>query len=208
MSSSVAELLALSGPFMLFAFSMSATPGPNNMMLTASGANFGFRRTLPHMLGISIGCMCLMSAVALGLNAVFQQWPVMQQLLKVSGSLYLLWLAWKIATAPPPEAGEGGTGKRAKPLTFWQAAAFQFANPKAWVMAISGIASFTLTGDAFFRSAVLVIMLMGLVNLPSIAMWAGFGVALGRRLKTPGHWRRFNLLMGGLTAGCVAMILI
>ncbi|GGO88123.1 lysine transporter LysE [Marinobacterium nitratireducens] len=199
----IPDLLAVAGPFVFFAFSMSATPGPNNMMLTASGANYGFVRTLPHMLGISVGCMLLMSAVALGLGTLFEQWPAAQQALKLVGSLYLLWLAWKIASAPAPEAVRGGS----RPLTFWQAAAFQFANPKAWVMAISGIASFTLAGEGFMLSAVLVILLMGLINLPSIALWASFGVALGRLLKTPAHWRRFNVLMGGLTAACVAMIL-
>lgn len=199
------EFFALAGPVVAFAFSMSATPGPNNMMLTASGANHGFRRTLPHMAGITIGCMVLMSAVALGLGALFQQWPVLQVGLKVLGSLYLLWLAWKIASAPPPSSHNAATAQR--PLSFWQAAAFQFANPKAWVMAISGIASFTLTGDAFVSSAIIVVLLMGVTNLPSIALWAGFGVAIGRLLRTPLHWRWFNVVMGALTAACVLMIL-
>ncbi|MBR9882715.1 MAG: LysE family translocator [Oceanospirillales bacterium] len=200
------EILALAGPFIAFAFSMSATPGPNNMMLTASGANHGFRRTLPHMAGITVGCMALMSGVALGLGALFQQWPILQSALKIIGSVYLLWLAWKIASAPPP--GKADTKAARQPLTFWQAAAFQFANPKAWVMAISGVTSFTLTGDAFISSAVVLILLMGLTNLPSIALWAGFGVAIGRLLKTPQHWRWFNIGMGGMTAGCVLMILV
>ncbi len=101
------ELLAVVGPFMFFAFSMSATPGPNNMMLTASGANHGFIRTLPHMLGISAGCMVLMGAVALGLGTLFEQWPAAQQALKLVGSFYLLWLAWKIARAPAPVVAKG-----------------------------------------------------------------------------------------------------
>ncbi|WP_148253681.1 LysE family translocator [Aidingimonas lacisalsi] len=205
LGTSTTELLALAGPMTLFSISMTATPGPNNMMLTASGANYGFIRTLPHMLGISIGVMTLMGGVATGLGALFQQWPVLQQGLKVVGSLYLLWLAWKIASAPPPETITGETEGR--PLTLLQAAAFQFANPKAWVMAISGVASFTLTGDAFVASAVVVIMIMGIVTLPSIAIWAGFGVALGRLLKTARHWRVFNVVMGSLTAACVIMIL-
>ncbi|RAR62853.1 MULTISPECIES: LysE family translocator [Halomonadaceae] len=205
MSAPLPELLALIGPMMLFSISMSATPGPNNMMLTASGANYGFLRTLPHMLGISIGVMVLMGAVALGLGALFERWPPLQQGLKVAGSVYLLWLAYKIATAPPPD--QRGPGEDARPLTFWQAAAFQFANPKAWVMAISGIASFTLSGDAFLASAVAVILVMGMTNLPSIALWAGFGVAVGRLMKTRRHWRVFNAVMGLLTAACVLMIL-
>ncbi|WP_136253445.1 LysE family translocator [Onishia niordana] len=205
MSLPLPELLALIGPMMLFSISMSATPGPNNMMLTASGANYGFLRTLPHMLGISIGVMVLMAAVALGLGALFEQWPPLQQGLKVAGSVYLLWLAYKIATSPPPD--QRGPAEDARPLTFWQAAAFQFANPKAWVMAISGIASFTLSGDAFLASAVAVILVMGMTNLPSIALWAGFGVAVGRLMKTRRHWRVFNAVMGLLTAACVLMIL-
>ncbi|WP_458526924.1 LysE family translocator [Onishia taeanensis] len=205
MSVPLPELLALIGPMMLFAISMSATPGPNNMMLTASGANYGFLRTLPHMLGISIGVMVLMGGVALGLGALFEQWPPLQRGLKIAGSAYLLWLAYKIATAPPPD--QRGPGEEARPLTFWQAAAFQFANPKAWVMAISGIASFTLSGDAFLASAVAVILVMGMTNLPSIALWAGFGVAVGRLMKTRRHWRVFNSLMGLATAACVLMIL-
>jgi threonine/homoserine/homoserine lactone efflux protein len=200
------ELLALAGPIVAFAFSMSATPGPNNMMLTASGANHGFWRTLPHMLGITVGCMALMAGVALGLGALFQQWPVLQTGLKIVGSLYLIWLAWKIASAPPPDTTDPSSVRR--PLTFWQAAAFQFANPKAWVMAISGIASFTLTGDAFLSSALVVILLIGMTNLPSIALWAGFGVAIGRILRTATHWRAFNLVMGLLTGACVLMILL
>ncbi|MAX32125.1 Threonine/homoserine/homoserine lactone efflux protein [Onishia taeanensis] len=205
MSAPLPELLALIGPMMLFSISMSATPGPNNMMLTASGANYGFLRTLPHMLGISIGVMVLMGAVALGLGALFERWPPLQQGLKVAGSAYLLWLAYKIATAPPPDQREPDDD--ARPLTFWQAAAFQFANPKAWVMAISGIASFTLSGDAFLASAVAVILVMGMTNLPSIALWAGFGVAVGKMMKTRRHWRVFNAVMGLLTAACVLMIL-
>lgn len=205
MSAPLPELFALIGPMILFAFSMTATPGPNNMMLTASGANYGFVRTLPHMLGISMGVMVLMGAVALGLGALFEQWPPLQQGLKVAGSAYLLWLAYKIATAPPPN--QRGPGEDARPLTFWQAAAFQFANPKAWVMAISGIASFTLSGDAFLVSAMAIILVMGLISLPSISLWAGFGVALGRLMKTRRHWQVFNAVMGLLTAACVLMIL-
>jgi len=205
MTQEAAELTALLGPAMLFAFSMSVTPGPNNMMLTASGANFGFRRTLPHIVGVTLGCVGLMAAVAMGLGALFERWPVIQLALKVVGSVYLLWLAWKIATAPAPSAD---VSAERRPLQIWQAAAFQFANPKAWIMSISGVASFTLTGDAFLASALLLIGVMALVNIPAISLWAGFGVALGRLLSTPRHWQRFNGVMGLLTAACVVMILV
>ncbi|MBV0931889.1 LysE family translocator [Marinobacterium weihaiense] len=205
MQTPTGELLALVVPVMIFTLSMTATPGPNNMMLTASGANFGFRRTLPHIIGVTLGCVGLMAAVALGLGGIFKTWPVLQNVLKVVGSLYLLWLAWKIATAAPPSLE---AEQASHPLSVLQAAAFQFANPKAWIMAISGVASFTLAGDGFLASALMLIGLMALVTVPAISLWAGFGVAVGRLLKTARHWRLFNLSMGGLTAACVALILV
>jgi len=199
------ESLTLIIPVLLFSFSMSVTPGPNNVMLTASGANYGFVRSIPHMLGITVGVMLLMTSVALGLGILFERWPELMTLLKVLGSGYLLWLGWKIFHSPPPEIRTDMIGS---PLTFFQAALFQFVNPKAWMMAISALASFTLSGDAFIASVVLIILVMAAVNLPSIALWASFGVLLGRLLKTPHHWRLFNRLMGGLTASCVVMILM
>jgi len=204
MNTFVGELLPLMGPIAVFAFTMTATPGPNNMLLTASGANFGFRRTLPHIFGVVIGCVGLMAAVALGLGAIFERWPEFQTALKVLGSLYLLWLAWKIASAPAPSRVRD---ENARPMTLWQAAAFQFANPKAWIMSISGVASFTLTGDAFLASALLLISVMAAVSIPSISIWAGFGVMIGRLLTTATHWRYFNIAMGVLTAACVVMII-
>src|SRR5262245_46020938 len=123
--------------FVLFAFVTSVTPGPNNMMLLASGVNFSVRRSLPHMLGISLGFMVLVMAVGLGLSQVFQQVPVLYTLLRYIGAAYLLYLAWKIAGSGAPDADSAE--KRAKPFTFLQAAAFQWVNPKAWVMAIGAI---------------------------------------------------------------------
>ena len=198
------ESLAFLAPATLFMLSMTLTPGPNNVMLTASGANYGYWRTLPHIFGILIGCLVLFIAIALGLGLVFERYPIVQTLLKVLGSAYLLYLAWKIATAPPPDFA---SQQDARPMTFLAACLFQFANPKAWVMAISGIASFTLSGDAFLASAVVVIAVMGMTNLPSIALWAGFGVAVGKMMKTRRHWQVFNAVMGMLTAACVLMIL-
>lgn len=205
MNNALPDLLPLLGPVAVFVFTMTATPGPNNMMLTASGANFGFRRTVPHIVGIVLGCVLLNVAVALGLGTLFTQWPEFQTLLKLAGSVYLLWLAWKIASAPPPDT-KGD--EDARPMSLLQATAFQFANPKAWVMSISGLASFTLVGDAFLASALLFIVVMAVIGFPSISLWAGFGVMIGRLLKTAAHWRFFNLGMGTLTAACVAMILM
>jgi len=191
-------------PVIFFAFSMSATPGPNNIMLTASGARYGFRRTLAHRLGISIGFFVLLACVAAGLGGLFMTWPVLQNLLRIVGSLYLLWLAWRIASAPPPDF-DGPD--EAKPFGFLEAAAFQFANPKAWLMAVTAITAFTRPGSEYLTSALLVTVVCALVNFPSISMWAGFGSAIGRYLRTHRHWRVFNGAMGLLTAACVVLIL-
>lgn len=191
-------------PVILFAFSMSATPGPNNIMLTAAGARHGFRRTLPHRLGISGGFFLLLVCVAAGLGELFTTWPTLQNLLRVLGSLYLFWLAWRVASAPPPSLDARDT---ARPFSFLEAAVFQFANPKAWLMAITAITAFSRPGNAYLMSAALVAATCALVNFPCISLWAGFGNGIGRYLKSHRHWRLFNGFMGLLTAACVILIL-
>ncbi|MEQ5767577.1 LysE family translocator [Halomonas sp. H33-56] len=198
-----ASQLAFLLPAALFMVSMTITPGPNNVMLTASGANYGFLRTLPHLFGILGGCFVLFASIALGLGVVFERYPVVQGGLKLVGSLYLLYLAWKIATAPPPDLRVGD----ARPLSFVQAAAFQFANPKAWVMGIALMAGFLPDGGNLWVNALLLAGVAELVGLPCIALWAGFGTAIGRLLKSDRSWRVFNGVMGALTAACVVMIL-
>lgn len=198
------EALAFLGPAALYMISMTITPGPNNVMLTASGANYGFRRTLPHIFGILGGCFVLFAGIALGLGILFERYPLVQTVLRVVGSLYLLYLAWRIATAPPPDLTRRGEGR---PLAFWQAAAFQFANPKAWVMGLALMAGFLPEGGDTLVNALLLAGFAELVALPCIALWAGFGIAIGRWLDTPRAWRIFNALMGALTAACVVFIL-
>lgn len=196
--------LAFLGPAALYMISMTITPGPNNVMLTASGANYGYWRTLPHILGIMVGCFVLFSAIALGLGLLFERYPLVQTLLKVAGSAYLLYLAWKIATAPPPDLRVRGEGR---PLTCWQAAAFQFANPKAWVMGLALMAGFLPEGGSTWMNALLLAGFAELIALPCISLWAGFGMAIGRLLRTPRSWRVFNTTMGAMTAACVFFIL-
>jgi threonine/homoserine/homoserine lactone efflux protein len=198
------DSLLLLGAAMLYMISMTLTPGPNNLMLTASGANYGFRRTLPHLLGIVIGCLVLFILLALGLGKVFEQFPLLQTGLKILGSLYLLWLAWKIATAPPPEIN---LENKSQPLTWWQAAGFQFANPKAWVMGITLMAGFLPNQGELIINALLLAGLSALVVLPCISLWAGLGTAVSRLLKSEHHWRWFNRGMGAMTAACVVIIL-
>lgn len=181
-------LIALLG----FAFVTSVTPGPNNMMLLASGVNFGFRRTVPHMLGISVGHSVMVFLVGLGLAGVFKAWPPALMVLKVASVAYMLWLAWKIAHAGSP--GEGRV--RAEPMTFLQAAAFQWVNPKAWAMALGAVSAYVTVPSVWAYAAVAVVF--AAVNLPSVSVWAGAGQALRRWLETPGRLRAFNWTMAGL----------
>jgi threonine/homoserine/homoserine lactone efflux protein len=183
----------LLGPVALFSLVSSITPGPNNIMLASSGLNFGFRRTVPHMLGVNIGFSLMILLVGAGLGAVFHNSPLLYTLLKYGGAAYLLYLAWKIATAG--EIREGN--RRAQPFTFLQAAAFQWINPKAWVMVV-GLAATYIPESGFFMNLLVATIVCGVVNLPSIGIWVTFGTALRRVLHKPGVVRAFNLTMAGL----------
>lgn len=187
----------------LFATVSSGTPGPNNVMLTASGANFGYWRTLPHMIGIVLGIFVLNLLVASGLGALFQRYPEVQLALKAAASGYLIYLAWKIATAP---CANFEKAQQAKPLSLIGGALFQFLNPKAWMMTITAIGSFTLTGDQYWLSVLWVATIFLLMGFPCISLWAAFGTVVGRFLSSPKAWRCFNWLMGGLTAACLLFI--
>lgn len=175
-----------------FAFVTSVTPGPNNMMLLASGVNFGVRRTLPHMLGISLGHSLMVFLVGLGLAGMFKAWPPALMALKLVSVAYMLWLAWKIAHAAAP--GEGRAG--GKPFTFVQAAAFQWVNPKAWAMALGAVAAYVPEPSVWAYAAVAGVFAM--VNLPSVSVWAGTGQVVRRWLQDPGRLRAFNWGMAGL----------
>ena len=178
----------------LFAFVTSITPGPNNFMLMASGVNFGFRRTIPHMLGIGVGFLSLLLGVGFGLGAVLAAYPALHMALKIAGGAYLLYLAWRIAMARSMGDGKAGEGA-ARPMTFLEAAAFQWVNPKAWVMAVTAMAVYT-SPQAPFLSVVLVAVAFAVVNVPSVSAWAGFGVALRGFLADPVRLKWFNIAMG------------
>lgn len=184
---------SLLGPLALFSLVSSITPGPNNIMLASSGLNFGFRRTLPHMLGVNIGFSLMILLVGAGLGAVFHSVPLLYTLLKYGGAAYLLYLAWKIATAGEIREGD----RRARPFTFLQAAAFQWVNPKAWVMVV-GVAATYIPESGFFMNLLVATVVCGIVNLPSISVWVTFGTALRRVLHRPGAVRAFNLTMAAL----------
>jgi threonine/homoserine/homoserine lactone efflux protein len=191
-------LLALT----VFAFVMAFTPGPNNILLTASGVNFGFARTIPHLLGVDVGFLILLAVFAGGLGLVFAALPALQLALKIAGALYMLWLAWKVASAKPVEGECGAPGR---PMTFLQAAAFQWVNPKAVVAALSGVAVYMRPGHAL-NDFVIVLGVFALSTVLSTATWAGFGVALRQVLRNPKHARIFNVSMGLLLAASIIPI--
>ncbi|WP_371168480.1 LysE family translocator [Aliiroseovarius sp. 2305UL8-7] len=178
--------------FVAFAFVSSITPGPNNLMLMASGANFGFRRSIPHMLGIGIGFTFMIVLVGAGLMTLFDLYPVSYTILKTGSVVYLLWLAWKIARASEP--GTGKTGGH--PMTFLQAAAFQWVNPKAWAMALTAISVYAPARDMF--AVLLVALIFGAVNLPSVSVWTILGQKIRVILTNSARLRAFNVTMAVL----------
>lgn len=177
----------------LFVFVNSITPGPNNVMLTAAGANFGYRRCLSHMLGITTGGVIMVLLVGIGLGTLFENVPGAYTALKYIGAVYLLYLAWRIARASSAVDGN----HRARPFTFWEAAAFQWVNPKAWIMVVGMIAAY-MPQDYRLYELLLAALVLALVNYPSISFWTLFGSAVGRFLQSAPALRRFNALMAML----------
>jgi threonine/homoserine/homoserine lactone efflux protein len=186
---------------LVYGFVTSITPGPNNIMLLASGLNFGFRATLPHMAGIALGHAFMVFVVGLGLVGVFVNYPPARMALTVVSVLYMLWLAWKIAHAAAPD----GTNSRARPLSFLQAAAFQWVNPKAWIMALGAVTLYAPGQDV--ASLLWVVLGFVLVNFPSVSVWAAMGVGLRRFLSQPRALRAFNWTMAALLVASLIPVL-
>jgi threonine/homoserine/homoserine lactone efflux protein len=187
-----------------FLWVAAITPGPNNMLLTTSGANFGFMRSLWLMIGIMLGMQSILVLVAFGVGGLILIYPSLHLILKILGSLYLLWLAWKVATAayekletdaPPP-----------KPVRLYQGWLLQFLNPKAWLMALGAVASFSLAGDKYNHSILAIAFGIFAVNIVAGIIWLGFGTVIGRLLRSKKAWIIFNVSMGLLTADCVLLI--
>ncbi len=172
-------------PLALFAFVSSITPGPNNIMLPSSGLVFGFARTVPHMLGITFGFGSLLALCAAGVGALIMAVPAIHVLLKSAGSAYLLYLAWNLRTM----AFSGQENPDARPMSFFGAALFQFANPKAWVMAVTGASAFLPGITPAWLAIALFCGVFCLVGLPCLVVWAGTGAAL-RRYLTETRWQR------------------
>jgi threonine/homoserine/homoserine lactone efflux protein len=181
-------VLALS----LFAIVTSVTPGPNNLMLMASGLNFGVQRSLPHYWGVTLGFTFMVLLVGFGLGSVLSRTPALYTALKIIGAVYLLYLAWQIARAGPID--EADSGDRGKPMTFLQAALFQWVNPKAWIMAVGAVSAYA--GVARFPWNVIIIVgLLGLTGGVSSGAWLLFGARLRRILTAPRAVRIFNATM-------------
>lgn len=188
-------------PLMSYCLVMSATPGPNNVMLATTGANFGGRGALPAIMGIQAGLFVQTMLMCLGLGSVFIAYPVAQQALRIAGSLYLVFLAWKLSGASVSGAQEP------RAVSFAQAASFQALNPKSWVKAVTVASVFMPEGHSTLASALLVSVIGMLVGAPCNAMWALFGVSIRRFLQDPRKQRLFNLTMAAILLVLAVMFL-
>ncbi|MEM7294632.1 MAG: LysE family translocator [Pseudomonadota bacterium] len=188
--------------FALFAFVASVTPGPSNVMLLATGGAVGVWRGIPCMLGVLIGMGCLMFAAALGLGSLILGFPLLLSVMNVAGALFLLWLAWKIASADPSTATAED-----RAVGFFEAATFQWVNPKGWLVTISAVGTYLTdeSGSAMVQSTILAVTFM-LAATPGAAIWLGFGAAIKQFLNSNRRNRIFNIIMGALLAASVLMI--
>lgn len=186
----------------VFCFVSAITPGPNNLMLLASGVNFGFQRTIPHMMGVGLGFALMVGLVGVGLDAVFSRFPALLPTMRYAGAAYMLWLAIRLALAGPI----GDADYSGNPLGFFGAAAFQWINPKAWVIAISALTAYAVS-DNYSRSVAVVALVFGIVTLPCVALWVLFGTAMRRPLSNPRFVRPFNLAMAALLVASIVPVL-
>ncbi|MDJ0778081.1 MAG: LysE family translocator [Gammaproteobacteria bacterium] len=185
--------------FVVFGVIAAVTPGPNNVMLTTTGLNFGVRRGIPHLLGICIGFPVMLALIGLGFGAVFERYPIVHEIIKVVGIVYLLFLAWKIAMT------RGGVERidQSKPISFLQAAAFQWVNPKAWIMGSSALAAYTSLEADFFLQVTIICLTFALITLPCAGIWLVSGAGLQRFLRDPAHLRTFNIAMALLLVASI-----
>jgi len=187
-----------------FAITACVTPGPNNAMMMSSGLNYGIRRSLPHYFGICLGFPAMVVAVVLGIATLFEQFPILHIILKIVGAAYLTYLAWRIATAPVNDAAQT-TGK---PLTFLQAAAFQWVNPKAWVLAIGATVTYTVFADSYVMQVLTIAGIFLVFGAPSIMLWLWGGASLKKLLQKPLSVKIFNYGMAGLLMASLIPVFI
>ena len=183
----------------MFGVIAAITPGPNNVMLTTTGLNFGVRRGIPHLLGICIGFPVMLALIGLGFGTLFQLYPVLHEIIKIIGIVYLLYLAWKIANS----SGGISTVSQSRPINFWQSAAFQWINPKAWIMGSSALAAYTTLDDSFFVQVAIVCVTFMVITFPCAGVWLFFGAGLQKFLRDPAHLKLFNIAMALLLVGSI-----
>lgn len=199
------DQIAWFGSVSAFALAMAATPGPNNTMVAASGARFGILRTLPHMLGITLGFPVMVLAVAVGGGQVLASNPWLHTVLRWIGAAYMLWLAWTIARPHAPVAHGQAGGRR--PLGLVGAALFQWVNPKAWLIAVGAVVTYTGNGAPLAQTLVMAAV-FGLVTLPAVLFWTAVGAGAARLLRTERALRRFDLAMAALLVVSLLPILL
>jgi threonine/homoserine/homoserine lactone efflux protein len=190
-------------PFATYSFVMSITPGPNNVMLTASGANYGFRRTLPHLFGVTVGHTAQTLAVCAGLGAIFLSWPGLQTALQWIGAAYLVYMGWRLLGSGDPKSASS-----ARPITFLEAAAFQVLNPKAWVMSLTTASLFMPRDMSLLAGCAYVGAMMFVINWPCVTLWALFGSSLRAQLTRPARRVAFNAVMAVALAGTAVIMVV
>lgn len=186
-----------------FVLTSSVTPGPNNIMLMASGANFGLRRTLPHMMGVVTGFPIMVLLVGLGLGSVLQASPLIHEIIRYAGAAYILWMAWKIGTARAVKEGKANE----QPMSYLQAVLFQWVNPKAWTMGISAIAAYTTPGGDFLMQLAIIIVVCTMISAPNSLLWIMGGKFMAHMLHDEKRLIIYNRTMGILLALSVIPIL-
>jgi threonine/homoserine/homoserine lactone efflux protein len=187
----------------VFAAIAAFTPGPNNTISLASGVSFGFWRTLPVIFGVATGFPAMVGCIGLGLGKVFEIYPQIYVVMKYLGAAYMLWLAWKIATAKLQVDGEEVAGE---PLTFLQAALFQWINPKAWVMAVTALSAYTVASD-YSTGVIAVVAIFAVMSFSSCATWALFGVGLRHVMNDPRYFRGINIALALLLVASLLPLL-
>lgn len=191
--------------FAIFLFGLSAgiTPGPNNIMLMTSGMNFGIKQSIPHLVGVCIGFPVMVILIGLGFSIVFNQYPIIHEIIKILGLIYLLYLSWLIASANPDKL----EGKKSKPFTFLQAALFQWVNPKAWVIATSSISAYTTLDDNIHWQVLSIAAIFFIAAVISSSTWLIFGKGIKQVLQSPKQQRLFNISMALVLAASVLPVI-
>ena len=187
----------------LFGLSAGITPGPNNIMLMASGMNFGIKNSIPHVLGICVGFPVMVILIGLGFSIIFDKFPILHEVIKILGVVYLLYLSWLIANASPDTL----EGKKSKPFTLLQAALFQWVNPKAWVVATSSISAYTTLDDNIYWQILGIASVFFFAALFTAGTWLIFGKGIKHVLQSSRQQRTFNIAMSLLLVASVVPVM-